>query len=95
MRDMELVKSKENDFLDLVISSVRPSNSFLRLTERNRKSLKEIINYLTDLHNKNVIDEKQFSELVTLACSNFIENEVEFRISKSINKRINYFFEKL
>ena len=94
---MDLVKhKKEDEFIDLVMSSLRPSsNSLSRISETNRQSLKELVNYLSKLKKDEIIDEKQFSELVILACANFIENEVEVRISKSLNDKIMFFFEKL
>lgn len=94
---MELVKhKKEDEFIDLVMSSLRPSsNNLSRISETNRQSLKELVNYLSKLKKDNIINENQFSELVILACANFIENEVEIRISRLLNDRIMYFFEKL
>lgn len=94
---MELVKhKKEDEFIDLILSNLRPStNSLSRISEANKQTLKELINYLSKLNKTNIIDEKQFAELVILACANFIENEVEIRISKSLNDKIIYFFEKL
>ena len=94
---MELVKkNKEDEFINLIVSSLKPSsNSFSRISETNRRSLKELISYLSKIKKEDVIDEKQYTELIILACSNYIENEVEFRISKSLNDRIFYFFEKL
>jgi len=94
---MELVKhKKEDEFIDLVMSSLRPSsNNLSRISETNRQSLKELVNYLSKLKKDDIISENQFSELIILACANFIENEVEIRISKSLNDRIMYFFEKL
>ena len=95
---MELIKSKEKEeeFIDLVLSNLRPSsNSLSRISEVNRQSLKELINFLSKLKKEDVIDDKQFAELTILACANFIENEVEVRISKSIDEKIMLFFEKL
>lgn len=94
---MELVKhKKEDEFIDLVMSSLRPSsNNLSRISETNRQSLKELVNYLSKLKKDGIITENQFSELVILACANFIENEIEVRISKSLNDKIMYFFEKL
>ena len=94
---MEIIKhNKEDEFLDLVLSSLKPaSNSLSRISEANKQSLKELINYLSKLKRDAIIDDKQFSELIIMACANFIENEVEVRISKSINDRIMFFFEKL
>lgn len=94
---MELVKhKKEDEFINLVLSNLRPSsNSLSRMSETNRQSLKGLINYLSELKKGNIIDEKQFSELIILACANFIEIEVELRISKSLNDKVMFFFEKL
>lgn len=94
---MDIIKHKKEDtFIDLVMSSLRPaSNSLSRISETNRQSLAELVNYLVKLQKVNNIDDKQFSELVMIACANFIENEVELRISKSLNDRIMLFFEKI
>ena len=90
-----IVKSSDKEFLDLVASSFRSSNSFTRLSEVNRQSLKQLVTYLTKLKEDNLLDDKQFSELITLACANYIENEVESRVSKSLNDKIFFFLEKL
>ncbi len=94
---MELIRhKKEDEFIDLVLSSLKPSSSSLsRISEINRQSLKELINYLTKLKKDETIDGNLFSELIIIACANFIENEVEFRVSKSINERIMFYFKKL
>jgi len=94
---MELIKhKKENEFIDLILSSLRPSsNNLSRISETNRQSLKELINYLSRIKKDDIIDEKQFAGLVILTCANFIENEVEVRISKSLNDRIMFLFEQL
>ena len=93
---MKLVKQqKENEFANLVVSTVKqPSNNFSRFSETNRESFRELISYFAKIKKKDIINEKQYSELVILACANFIENEVEVKVSKSINDRIMYFFEK-
>ncbi len=94
---MELVKHKsEDEFIDLVISSLKPSsNSLSRISDTNRQSLKGLVKYLSKLKKENVIEAEQFSELITIACANFIENEVEIRLSKSIDKRIMVLFDKI
>ena len=94
---MEIIKKrKEDEFINLVLSSVKPSsNSLSRLSEINRISLKEMVAYLTKLKNESTIDDKQFSELITIACANYIENEVESRVSKAIDHRMIMFLEKL
>lgn len=61
----------------------------------NRQMLKELVNYFTKLKKNNIINEDQFSKLVILACKNYIENEIEIRISKSLNNKIINFFEKI
>jgi len=93
---MEIVKTKDKEFLDLVMSSLRPNeNSLSRISDVNRRSLQELVRYLTKLKSDTIIDDKLFSELVLIACANYIENEVESRISNSIDKRIMFFFENL
>lgn len=93
-KDIEFV-NYDKKITELITSNYSNSNSLSRLTEVNRKSLKELISYLTSLKKENLIDERQFTELVTLACANFIENEVETRVSRSVNNRVLFFLERI
>ncbi len=94
---MELIKHKEEDrLMDLVLSGLKPSPGKLSsISKVNKQSLTELVNYLTRLKKDEIINDKLFSEFIILACANFIENEVELRISKSINDKIMYHFAKL
>lgn len=65
------------------------------IAENNRLSLKEMISYLSKLKQSKVINEKQFQELVVLSCANFIENEVEARITKSISDKVSCIFNRI
>lgn len=93
---MEIIKhKKEDEFINLVLSSLKPTSSSLsNISEVNRQSLKEFVNYLTKLKKEEIINDRYFSELVTIACANFVENEVEFRVAKSINNRLMVYFDK-
>lgn len=84
---MELVK-KEREFLQLLSSSESSNNSFNRLTSANKASLKEMVKYLTDLQKEKIISQDQLSELISLACANYIENEVEIRLDKVLTKKL-------
>lgn len=90
-----VVKSRDREYLDLLANSFRASNSFTRLSDVNRQSFKQLATYLTKLKKDNLLDDTQFSELITLACANYIENEVEVRVTKSLNDKISFYLEKL
>ena len=90
---MELVK-KDKEYIDLVLSGVRRDNSLSRLSKTNRRSLKEMINYLTSLNKQNLINKQQLSELISLACANYIENEIELRLDNIINSKLMNIFDK-
>jgi len=91
---MKLIKADE-DYVNLVLSSIKSENSLSRMSENNHISLKEMIKYLSGLNKKSLIDEKQLNNLISLACANYIENEVELRIEKLINNKLHYFFSKI
>ena len=58
----------------------------------NKDSFKEFIKYFSKLKNENIISENLLTDLLTLICANFIENEVELRINNTIqNKLFKYF----
>lgn len=86
---------KDKEYIDLVLTSLRSNNSLSRLSKTNRGSLKELVKYLSYLNKKNLIDSEQLSELVSLACANYIENEIELRFDSLINDKLMNFFEKL
>ena len=91
-QNMNLVKNSE--FIDMVLPTLKRVNSLSNISEKNRQSLKGIVSYLSKLRNDKVIDDASFFELLLIACSNFIENEVEIRISKSFSDRLLFLFEK-
>lgn len=91
---MEITKL-DKAYVNLVLSSVKPENSLTRLSESNRKSLSEIIKYLSEINRRGLIDDKKVSELISIACANYIENEVEFRIDKIFNEKVLNFFENI
>lgn len=94
---MELIKSKnkEREFLELIAESFRPSSSLSRLSDSNRKSLTDMVSYLSKLKKDHLISNDQFAELITITCANYIENEVELRISKSVSKRLLTFLDNI
>ncbi len=94
---MELIKKKntEHEFLELVAESLRPINSLDKLASSNKRSLSDMVSYLSKLKKDHMISHDQFTELITIACANYIENEVELRISKSVNKRFLYFLDNI
>ena len=94
---MELIKSrnKEREFLELISESLRPTNNLNRLSSSNKKSLTEMVSYLAKLKKQHLISQEQFTELITIACANYIENEVELRISKSISERLLSFLDNI
>jgi len=84
-----------NDYIDLLISNSRGNSNISKLSENNRKSLAEMIDYLTKLTKEGKIDSNQFSELILLACGNYIENEIDWRLNKFINSKFIYYFNKI
>ena len=54
--------------------------------ELNRDSLRSIMKYVSSLRKHGEIDEKAFTDLVLQACSIYIENEVDRRVSEALNK---------
>lgn len=94
---MELIKKKntEREFIELIAESFRPSNSLDRLTDSNKKSLTDMVSYLSKLKKDHLISHDQFTELITLSCANYIENEVELRISESVSKRLLSFLDNI
>ncbi|MBM2815443.1 MAG: hypothetical protein HW421_2205 [Ignavibacteria bacterium] len=91
---MELTKIN-NDYIDLLINKSKDNNSISKLSDTNRKSLIEMIKYLSLLNKDDKIDSDQFNELILLACANYIENEIELRVNKLINNKFLYHFNKI
>ena len=94
---MKLIEKKNTDraFLKLISESFRLSNSLNRLTNSNKKSLANMISYLSKLKKDHLISHDQFAGLITLTCANYIENEVELRVSESVNKRLLSFLDNI
>ena len=59
-----------------------------RTGDKNISSLKNMISYLYNLKNKREINEKQFDKLISVVCSNYIENEMDKKIVGKFNKII-------
>lgn len=91
---MELAKI-DKGYIDLGLSNIQSNDPLSQMSRNNRESLKEMIKYLTGLNKKELVDNKQLSELISIACANFIENEVEIRIEKAMNRKFLYFLEKI
>lgn len=91
---MEIAKL-DKEYINLVLSSLKSENPLTRMSELNRKSLKELVKYLSKLNKEQLIDDKQLSELISMACANYIENEVEIRIERTLNDKLMYFFDKI
>ncbi len=94
---MELIKqkNKEREFLEIIAESFKPSNSMSSLSNSNKRSLSEMVSYLSKLKKDHLISHDQFAELITITCANYIENEVELRISESVSNRLLSFLEKI
>jgi len=60
----------------------------------NLKSFRAIINKLKELKEENVINEKQFSDILILLATNYIETEVELRVTDRVNETMCTLFEK-
>ena len=90
---MELV-IKDKEYIDLVLSGIKRDNSLSRLSNTNRRSLKEMVKYLSSLNKQDLINDQQLSELISLACANYIENEIELRLDNMINDKLMNIFEK-
>ncbi len=88
-------KNSEKEFINWMAESFQPSNNLARLSENNKNALVEMISYLTKIKNQELITQKQFSDLLALGCANYIENEVELRITKSLDQRFFSLLENL
>ena len=60
----------------------------------NLDVFKDAISKIKNLKERNVIDDKQFADVLLIIATNFIENEIESRINNKINKSICTFFDK-
>jgi hypothetical protein len=71
------------------LSNVFLSHSFEAQVEKyNIASLTGMIKYLSRLKQEGSLSEQQYTRLMTDVCANFIENEVEQRISKYFEKNM-------
>jgi hypothetical protein len=76
----------------------RLSNIFLshsseaQIEKYNIVSLTGMVKYLSRLKQEGTLSEQQFTNLMTDVCANFIENEVEQRISKYFEKNMFMIF---
>ncbi len=92
---MLLVDRSKNRVKDDLAFSVNQSTFYSnskKMSEYNKTTLKELVNYIVKLKNDNIINDKQFNDLIYLTCSNFIDNEIDSRIGAYINNKINFLF---
>ena len=75
------------------IRPLTPSKS--RLYDANIENLKMVIEYLTQMKNTGKLNDKEFSDLITHACSSFVENEIASAIDKVFVKTLRGLFEEL
>ncbi len=54
----------------------------------NLRSFKTILGLIYDLKKKDLIDKKQFEELITYSCSIFVENLIEEKITKTFTNSL-------
>ncbi|HOK52528.1 MAG: hypothetical protein WHT29_02235 [Bacteroidales bacterium] len=88
-----ILKSSDLKFLDQGSNGFGPVSRLTKYSEVNRKSLLQLVIFLTKLKKENLLDDKQFSELIILACTNYIGNEIEYKVSKTLNDIL--FFRKI
>lgn len=58
----------------------------------NVESLKGVLSYFSYLHAKGEISDKALEALVRYACAIFIENEVEERVQKAMERKLAQFW---
>jgi hypothetical protein len=58
----------------------------------NRKAMMNLLHYFFQIKNSGKISQDQFSALVQITLSNFVEIEVEKRIYETINAKIDRLF---
>jgi hypothetical protein len=56
------------------------------------ESLQSIIKKLSKLNKQGFISDDQLSRLVTIACSKFIESEIDNRLSRILDKSVMHIF---
>jgi hypothetical protein len=78
-----------------VFKNIRPSTPLKsRLYDANIENLKMVIEYLTQMKNTGKLNEKEFSDLITHACSSFVENEIASAIDKVFVNTLKGLFEE-
>lgn len=84
-----------NESLVDFFRDIRPSApSKSRLYDVNIEKLKTVIEYLAHMKNTGRLNDKEFSELITLACANFVENEIASAFNKVFVKTVKQLFEE-
>ncbi len=54
----------------------------------NTYSFKNMVKYISSLHEKGIVDDEGFTNLLLYACSIFIENEVNERFQKILANKL-------
>ena len=91
---MELTKA-DKKYVHLMLSNIKSEHPFPKTSKTNKQLLKEVIKYLSRLNRQNLINAKQLHNLISVACANYIENEVELKIENSINNKLMHVFGKI
>jgi hypothetical protein len=81
--------------LDGLFRTIRPSTpSKSRLYDVNIENLKTVIEYLIHMKNMGRLNDKELSDLITQACSSFVENEIVSAFNKVFVKTLKELFEE-
>lgn len=59
-----------------------------RFSDPNVDSFRNMVNYLTSLRKTEILNNENFTSLLLYACSIFIENEVEEKVSKLFTNKL-------
>lgn len=70
------------------------NNDIFEWEKLNKYSLKNMVRYIVRLKNKGIIDDDEFKSLIHYTCSIFVENEVQEKITKKINKKSAFYLLK-
>jgi len=65
-----------------------------KMSAINRGALNDFINGLSRLKDEGKLNDEEFSNLLTFACSVFIENELEMRIGRVLTNKTSRIFDR-
>lgn len=88
-------KDQEDLFSTLFINNYSADLYMRKLSSINIENLKIIIKYFTSLRKSGKLGEKEFLYLIRLVSANFVENEVECRVQRVLNKNFSLIFQGL